>query len=302
MKTKRWSGQSCCLVLAIFLLLLLGASVFAETPSGKAETGRNKSTPRDPVGHSEAELARASADISPGIRGVLSIETKGELIKIEMELKRSTIPNKNLMPLRVSLEPAEISRETYQSLPQQLYVLPNTVAYSVAIEDSLGRLVNEKEIRDTFLLAMGYPKHIKPKLARNLRVSVLFRDKWLPLPSRYDVSRRMVVTESARQSGTYQLLAVADVVSQDIIAYPNPIQFGEFGGVKRTVKFMNVPLGAVIEIYTVTGDEIREIEAEVSPVLWDGEKENGELVTSGLYIYRVQMPDREAFGKIAVLR
>ena len=94
----------------------------------------------------------------------------------------------------------------------------------------------------------------------------------------------------------------ADVVGQDIIAYPNPIQFGEFGGVKRTVKFMNVPLGAVVEIYTVTGDKIRQIEAEVSQVVWDGERDNGELVTSGLYIYRVQMPGNEAFGRIAVLR
>jgi hypothetical protein len=112
----------------------------------------------------------------------------------------------------------------------------------------------------------------------------------------------MVVTESARQSGTYQLLAVTDVVGQDIIAYPNPIQFGEFGGVKKTLKFMNVPLGAMVEIYTVTGDKIRELEAKESLVLWNGEEEDGELVTSGLYIYRVQMPGGEAFGKIAALR
>jgi len=303
MKTRFGFNQLCYSGLSILLLLLLVVShASAGTPSGKGKPNRSGPAHKDSVERPREKVAQTFAAISPGIRGVLSMKAKGELIKMEVDLKQSTILDKKLLPLRISLEPAETSEAAYQALPRRFHVLPDTEAYTIAARDSSGKPVEVKEIRDTFSLAMGYPKYIKPELAKNLRVSVLSDNRWLPLPSRYDASRRMVVTESARQFGTYQLIAKADVVDQEIIAYPNPVQFGEFGGIRRTLKFLNVPLGAVIEIYTVTGDKIREIEAKVSPVAWDGEKGDGELVTSGLYIYRVQMPSEEAFGKIAVLR
>ena len=301
MKAKRFA-QTCYVVLAIFLLLLLIESIFADTPLGKSKPVRSEPGQIGTNDHSGAEVAHMSASVYPGAKAELSIRIGDKLVKMEVGIKHSTIGNKDLTPLKVSLEPAKISEVTYQNLPRRFYVPPDTAAYSFTIKDSSGKSIDEKEIKDSFLLAMGYPGYIKPELAKKLRVSVFSKDRWLPLPSRYDAPRRMIVTESAKQSGVYQLLAVDDAANQNIIAYPNPIQFGEFGGVKRTVKFMNVPLGAVVEIYTVTGDKIREIEAEASQVSWDGEKEDGELVTSGLYIYRVQMPGDEAFGKIAVLR
>ena len=223
--------------------------------------------------------------------------------KVEVELKSSTIPDKRMPPLRVTAEPASLITTTMadQDLSGNVYI-PEGRAYKIIAVDPAGTPVENGQIKDTFSLSLGYPGHISSEEARRLRLFFLSDDRWFPLPSRLDISRGMVTTDSARQFGIYRLLAESESEPQGIFVYPNPIQFGEFGGANRTLKFRNVPPGSVIQIFTVTGEQIREIEAKTAEVSWDGKRGNGEPVTSGLYIYRVQMIGDEAFGRIAVLK
>jgi len=232
---------------------------------------------------------------------LLSLSTDGEVI-VFVELKPSTIPDRRVLPLRVVVEPVDAEVATAdENLPKQMYILKGSVAYKIIAEDILGVPIPKEQIRDTFTLGLGYSSEVGPEVAQNLKLFVLSGNNWLPLESQVDFSRRMVKTEAASQFGIYRLLAQASTTLEDILAYPNPVRFGNSN---NTLKFRNVPPEAVIEIYTVTGERIREIKVEPGAlnVAWDGKKKNGDLVTSGLYLYRIRMNDKEVFGKIAVLR
>lgn len=255
----------------------------------------------DESGVLDKKLARIAVFIPVGSLEKLSTTT-GD-IKVEARLKPTTIHDHNALPIRITAEPAdEEAIIADQRLPRRMFIPEGTKAYKIAVEDISGTVVEKAQIKDTFMLSLGYPAHINPELARNLRLFVLSDNRWLPLPSRSSVSRQMVITESARQFGIYRLLAPAELNLEDVFVYPNPVQFGEFEDGTKSLKFRNIPLGSVIEIYTVSGEKIREIEAKKTEVTWDGRKGNGDLVTSGLYIYRVRIVGKEKFGKIAVIR
>ena len=270
-----------------------GGSTLVVMVSARANSGKR----------SDRRIAQAVVYVPPASQGVLSAIAKDGRVKVEVELKSSTIPDKRMPPLRITAEPASLITTTMadQDLSGNVYI-PEGRAYKIIAVDPAGTPVENGQIKDTFSLSLGYPGHISSEEARRLRLFFLSDDRWFPLPSRLDVSRGMVTTDSARQFGIYRLLAESESEPQGIFVYPNPIQFGEFGGANRTLKFRNVPPGSVIQIFTVTGEQIREIEAKTAEVSWDGKRGNGEPVTSGLYIYRVQMIGDEAFGRIAVLK
>jgi len=270
-----------------------GGSTLVVMVSARANSGKRP----------DRKIAQTVVYVSSASQGVLSAITKDGQVKVEVKLKPSTIPDKFVLPIRITAEPASLVATTMadQHLSGNVYI-PEGRAYKIIAEDLAGTPVENGQIKDTFTLSLGYPGHISSEDARRMRLFFLSDDRWLPLPSRLDVSRRMVTTESARQLGVYRLLAESESEPQGIFVYPNPIQFGEFGEADRTLKFRNVPLGAVIQIFTVTGEQIREMEVRTAEVSWDGKRGNGEPVTSGLYIYRVQMIGDEAFGRIAILK
>lgn len=216
-------------------------------------------------------------------------------VRIEVKFKPKTIPGRDVKSYRIIAKPAGAETALAdQRLPKRMYIPEGCKAYRIVVESISGIPVR------TFTLGLGYPKQIRPEVAESLRLFVLSGDKWLPVASYLNTFQQMVKTETAQQFGTYRLLAQAVVDPQkDIFVYPNPVQFGEFS---KGLKFRNVPPGSVIEIFTVMGEKIRELEAKEAEVKWDGRKENDELVTSGLYLYRVQLVGDEVFGKIAVKR
>jgi len=225
-------------------------------------------------------------------------------LTIKVKIKPSTILEKRLIPINIEVEPiAEDSLYAYQDLPKNMSIPKGTKAYRVVAKDVSGKIIEDRKINSKFTLELGYPDNIKPETAYNLKLFTLLGNRWLPLSSQVDTSHKIVKTEDAMLFGTYRLLAPVSAELKGIFVYPNPVQFGNFGGVNKTLKFRNIPLGSVIEIYTVTGEKIREIkETSDTEVPWNGKKDNGDLVTSGLYIYRIQTAGSESFGKIAVIR
>lgn len=207
--------------------------------------------------------------------------------------------NKTIQIIAKSMDDFTINRD----LPVNMFIPRGTNTYIIWARDTNGKVIRDQQIKCKFTISLRYPRDIKPDLARNLKIFTLSKNGWIPLESKVDTFQRIVRTQDAEHLGIYRLLAPLDLDLKDVYIYPNPVQFGTFGGITKSLKFQNVPLGSTIEIYTVSGEKIQEIKGVASnQVLWNGERDNGDLVTSGLYIYRIQTPGGEKFGKIAVIR
>ncbi len=81
---------------------------------------------------------------------------------------------------------------------------------------------------------------------------------------------------------------------EDILVYPNP-----FLSRYNVLTFRKLPKNATVRIFTLNGELIREIKTNI----WDGKNQNGDKVSSGVYIYLIQTEDgRTTTGKLAVIR
>jgi hypothetical protein len=88
---------------------------------------------------------------------------------------------------------------------------------------------------------------------------------------------------------------------------PNPFRAAEAwdqaGG--NQVHFINLPEKARIRIYTAAGDLVREIVHDDSVrdfAIWDLKNGQGENVSSGIYVYRVESGVFSAQSRFVVIR
>jgi hypothetical protein len=91
------------------------------------------------------------------------------------------------------------------------------------------------------------------------------------------------------------LLPYGSIDSVDV--YPNP--FVPSRGDLR-VTFRNVPDGAVVRIYAMSGELVREIDAVINSfAYWDGKNYKSEDVASGVYLFTIGEKKR---GVVALVR
>ena len=243
--------------------------------------------------------ASAKVFINPTNHETYTTRTNDREARIEITLKRSVEGN---MPLKIVAEPENVDG-LYDRFPEYFKSIEGCKSYRIFAEDIHGSKLKDDQVSDIFTLSMEYPKWIRPELAQNLKLFTFSNNRWINVPSQTDISNYMVRAENIQSLGVYQLFAPASMITEEIIVYPNPVQFGRFGDVSKTLKFINIPLGSAIEIYAVTGEKIREVkEPDKNKVEWDGKKDNGDLVTSGLYLYRIRVAGKDTYGKIAVLQ
>lgn len=110
-------------------------------------------------------------------------------------------------------------------------------------------------------------------------------------------------------------------VLRNIYAVPNPYRSGssQFSTPNyhnfpdNNMRFVNVPAGAELRIYTPSGDLVRTLinndlldgneDGITGNVTWDTRNTFDQLVSSGIYIYRVEVPGGEGvFGRIVIIR
>lgn len=102
--------------------------------------------------------------------------------------------------------------------------------------------------------------------------------------------------------------AAAAAEGDEIYAYPNPVRRGAGfpGDEGELVAFTNLPEGSSIRIFTAAGDDVRSLGAELQTggqIYWGTDNHDGESVAPGVYLYKVEMPQREAYwGRIVVIR
>ncbi len=99
----------------------------------------------------------------------------------------------------------------------------------------------------------------------------------------------------------------------NVYAVPNPFRSGSsrlttdnyHNYPDRFIRFVNVPADCMIKVFTVSGDLVWETthSAPTGNVEWDVTNRDGQDVTSGVYIYRLEKPNGAyVYGRIAVIR
>jgi len=103
-----------------------------------------------------------------------------------------------------------------------------------------------------------------------------------------------------------------------VLAKPNPARLTgpsrlspQDGQTAHLITFYGsgiVPGATSIKIYTLSGELIKEVHSPQSTVdsgqeiYWDGNNENGQLVSNGIYLYTYESPREKGVGKFTVVR
>ncbi len=86
-----------------------------------------------------------------------------------------------------------------------------------------------------------------------------------------------------------------------VFVYPNPWE--ETEAHEKNVKILGAPDGSTVEIFDITGERVRKLDASREPFLWDSLDSELNEVASGVYIVRVVTPSGEQlFTKVAIIR
>lgn len=96
---------------------------------------------------------------------------------------------------------------------------------------------------------------------------------------------------------------------ETIYVFPNPLRLGAgiAGGEGEEVMWTNLPPDSRIQIFTLAGDEVAELPRDGGPqeggnMLWAARNDDNRLLASGIYIWRVIMPERGDFwGKLVII-
>jgi len=144
-----------------------------------------------------------------------------------------------------------------------------------------------------------------------------FIDSSTGTPTPVFVLRQTLEEGILRDPGTGDPLAVQpgkeareeDPLLADVGVVPNPFnparayEQARFPDGDR-VQFINLPARCTIDIYTAAGDLIRTLDHDASGDAenWDLRNQNGQDISSGVYIFYVRAEGQEADGRFVIIR
>jgi len=114
-------------------------------------------------------------------------------------------------------------------------------------------------------------------------------------------------------NGNRQVLQVNEVAQPDvdgeqIYVYPNPLRraAGIVGAEGEQVVWTNLPDGSRIQVFTLAGDKVADLDPEgqiEGNMYWITRNDDGQLLASGVYIWKCIMPARgDYWGKLVIIR
>ncbi|MFA5975394.1 MAG: S8 family serine peptidase [Elusimicrobiota bacterium] len=111
------------------------------------------------------------------------------------------------------------------------------------------------------------------------------------------VNASRAVELAKQRSITFQLNSLTNVY-----AYPNPWDVRRTGN--RLMTFANIPDGASVKIFTLSGFWVKNLTPSNGRATWDLTNSAGEPVASGLYFYLIKSSDGEhkARGTVAIIK
>lgn len=115
------------------------------------------------------------------------------------------------------------------------------------------------------------------------------------------------VSLSVQHFSSYALLAVPDTDVSLVHAYPvpfrpnagNPARYGSWAD---QITFTQLPSYGKIRIYALTGELVREMDISPPSQKWDLKNSGGEIVASGVYIWKISSGGNTRTGKLIVVK
>jgi len=88
----------------------------------------------------------------------------------------------------------------------------------------------------------------------------------------------------------------------NIVVYPNP--FNPNTAYNHVLKFANLPSGAQVLIYTISGEEVKSYKEQYGYVYWDGKNAYNFEVSAGIYYFEITWDNNKntLLGKIFLVR
>lgn len=123
---------------------------------------------------------------------------------------------------------------------------------------------------------------------------------WVPLFSVPSPAENKVTAQTSHLSLFQVMESVPQPAPSALHIYPNP--FYPAKG-HTQVNFTGLPAQAVIRLYSISGELVRELTANTAGMaVWDGRNRAGKKAASGIYLGSVKSPVGKASFKLAVIR
>lgn len=171
------------------------------------------------------------------------------------------------------------------SLATRLLQLDQTVAgeYSFKVGSTLGQ---------------GMVSHLTPQAV--LSGNYFYQSSQLLLQNGGSVNLLLINGALDTAEAKYTLSAGSIPSGGGLLAFPNPVVLPR----DETVAFVNLPEAGEIIILNSNGERINRVQARYPQegVLWNLKDENDREVSTGVYLYFFKGANKEASGKIAVVR
>ncbi|MCU7492050.1 MAG: type IX secretion system sortase PorU, partial [Ignavibacteria bacterium] len=119
-----------------------------------------------------------------------------------------------------------------------------------------------------------------------------------------------IFNNSSESEEHFTVVGGSDMAIRDVLNYPNPFSSSTTFTFQRNT---SDPVDVKIKVYTVAGRMIKEIEGmsitdKFVRIDWDGRDNDGNLLSNGVYLYKViikgaqEAGRQEVLGKLAVIR
>jgi photosystem II stability/assembly factor-like uncharacterized protein len=125
-----------------------------------------------------------------------------------------------------------------------------------------------------------------------------------------DISEFYLEGENEGNRVTFEvnLAEEGPIDGEEIYVFPNPLRrdagFPGFEG--EQVVFTNLPADSRILVFTADGDKVADLHGDLqvgANMYWVTRNEDNELLGSGIYIWKVEMPQRgDFYGKLIIIR
>ena len=110
---------------------------------------------------------------------------------------------------------------------------------------------------------------------------------------------RLVISYEAEEVTPEPVPPAPEPVSPSVKVCPNP--FKPAAG-HTEVRFINLPSGALVKIFHIEGRIIRTLQEKDGEARWDVRDNEGNKVSSGFYLYRIESEKERQTGKLVIIR